>query len=315
MIERKWWLRLVQPAGATILLLATLALLSGRSTALAADNLVRIEPSGINVAPGGTFTVGVIDNPSPATTAVWAIDVVFDPAVLSTTSEDCDPLKLPGGGFGAFDCQAVDTDQDGQVDTVKPLGVFLYQSGTGLNKETDLADITFHVVGEPGSCSDLHLRIRDHADSDGNETSPLVQDGRVCIKPDAPPGGTVTANPVTPRTSEPTPVGETQIPIASTGATTPGGGPQSASPAESGVTGTSNASGSVTARSSSGTASSDGGGTSVDSKGDGGGTSPLVWVAVGLVALAVVAGGAWGIIRLRAGATPGGPPPDGGAPS
>lgn len=306
------WLRLVIPAGATILLLAALALLTGPSPALAADNLVRVQPSGVNVAPGGTFKVAVIDDPSPATTAVWAIDLVYDPDVLSTTTEECDPIDTPGGGIGAFDCQVVDANNDGKDETVKPLGVFLYSgTGKGLNQESDLADITFHAVGQPGACTDLHLRIRNHADSDGNETGALVQDGRVCIKSDAPPSGTATANPVTPRTSEPTEV-PTQPGTSFTA--TPANTQQSPSSGTTRPTDTSSPSGSATARTASPATSPVGGSVEVDN--GGGGTSPLVYVLLGVVALVVVGGGALTFVRLRGGRPPSSPaPPDAGAPS
>lgn len=306
------WPQLATPAGAILILLALGLLLGGAPHAFAADNLVRVQPSGVNVAPGGTFTVSIVDDPSPATTAVWAIDVVYDPDVLTTSTDECDPMDTPGGGIGAFDCQAVDANEDGKDETVKVLGVFLYSgTGKGLDKESDLADITFHATGRAGACSDLHLRIRNHADSDGKETGALVQDGRVCINAEAPPSGTATANPVTPRTSEPTPPGETTPPIGlPTGA--PAESQQSGPPAQSGVTGTTSANGRPTGRTSSPAAPSGGEGASVDG-GDGGGTSPAVWVVVGLAVLAAVAGGAWGIVRLRGRTGSDAPPPDGSA--
>lgn len=296
------WLRLVAPAGAIVLVLLAAAL--APVPALAADNVVRIEPSGIEVAPGGSFTVKLIDDPTPESTAIWAIDVAYDPGVVSTESAKCKSMNTPPGAIGAFDCQVVDADKDGAPDTVKVLGVVLFTgTQTGLVNETTLADITFDVVGDPGACTDLHLRIRSHADKEGQETGALVQDGRACIRADAPPTGTASPVPFTPRTSEPT---ETPSPGPGGNPSTPSDGQQSVSPDQ-------------TRRSDSpgggGGSESPGGGSGTPGVGGGGettdddGTSPLVWVgAAGIVAV-LAAGAAWAIIRLRSSRPPEEPPP------
>lgn len=287
------WLQLVPPAGAIVLL--ALAALIGPSPALAVDNVVRIDPSGVEVAPGGSFTVKLIDDPTPASTAIWALDIVYDPAVVSTAAEDCDSIDTPPGAIGAFDCQVIDADKDGTPETVKILGVVLYTgTQTGLVNVSTLADITFRVVGEAGACTGLHLRVRSHADKDGNETGALVQDGRACIEADAPPSGTASPNPVTPRTSEPT---EEPTPPGETVAATPSGGQQNGSPGQTTPTGGPDGNGGSTdPAGGSGTPRPIDNGPASD---DDGGTSSLVWVLAGGIVLVLAAGAAWSLVRLR----------------
>lgn len=301
------WLQLVAPAGAIFVFLA-LAAVIGPAPAFAADNVVRVDPTGIEVAPGGSFHVGIIDDPTPATTAIWAIDVVFDPSVVNTADADCHSLEKPPGGTGAFICQVVDADKDGVKETVKVLGVFLFSgTGTGLVDESKLADITFHVVGNAGACTDLHLRIRSHADKDGEETGALVQDGRACVKSEAPPSGTASPNPVTPRTSEPT---ETPTQPANSSNATPSGAQQSGSPGGTAPTGAQTGSGGPTGGTGGSVTAPSVGGSVEDNQGSGG-TSALVWILAGAVVLVLAAGGAWSLVRWRGGKPPvDQPPPD-----
>ena len=217
MIKQRRWLRPGVPAGAIliVLLAASLAVVP---RAFADNNLVRIDPSGVAVAPGGSFHIGVVDDPPAASLAAWVIELTFDPAVVTTKGADCRSITTPGGAVGAFDCETADTDNDGRDETVKILGAVLFsRSQAGLMNESTLADITFQAVGGPGSCSDLKLRILIHSDAQGHETGARVQDGRVCIAGDAPPSGTASPFPETPRTSEPTPTGTGAV------ALTPGG--------------------------------------------------------------------------------------------
>ena len=298
------WLQLVPPAGAIVLL--ALAALIAPTPALAVDNVVRIDPSGIEVAPGGAFRVKLIDDPTPDSTAIWAIDVVYDPSVVSTTDADCKGLVKPAGASTtASICQVVDADKDGANETVKVLGVFLFNdTGMGLLDVATLADITFHVIGEAGACTDLHLRIRSHADKDGNETGALVQDGRACIEADAPPSGTASPVPVTPRTSEPT---DPPTPVGGTGAATPSGSQQNGSPGQTAPTGGQGTAGGSTGPAN-GSATPRASGSGLDG-GDDGGTSPLVWVLAGGIVLVLAAGAAWSLVRLR------GPKPPSDGPS
>jgi hypothetical protein len=283
------------------------------ATAHAEDNVVNVNPAGIEVAPGGSVTVAIVDDPTPASTAIWAIDVVFDPTVISVPNPvtDCDSINTPGGAIGAFDCQVIDTNQDDIPDTVKVLGVVLFTgSQTGLINLSTLADITFTVVGDPGQCSDLHLRIRSHADSEGQETGARVQDGRICIEADAPPSGTVTAVPFTPRTSEPT---ETPGPGGNGGLPTLPGGQQSLSPGQTRPTDeTGGGAGTGTLIGRSETPDGVGGGSGGPADDDDG-TSPLVYVGIAAVLAALAAGAAWAVIRVRS--SGGAPPPDSEPPA
>jgi len=303
-VKRNIWLQLAAPAGAFALL--AVIVLAAPSPAFAEDNVVRIDPSGVEVAPGGSFTVALIDDPTPASTAIWAIDVAFDPGVITVgdPDRDCDSINTPPGAIGAFDCRTIDANSDGSLDTVKVLGVVLFTgTQTGLVNESTLADIKFAAIGDPGECSDLRLRIRSHADKDGNETGARVQDGRVCIQSDAPPSGTESPVPVTPRTSEPTePAGAGQT----VGVPTLPGSQQSSSP---GQTQPSDQPG------GGGGSLSPSGRTSVpigdpDDPEDDGGTSPFVWIAAGLIVAVLAAGIAWSLVRLRGFKPPADSPPN-----
>lgn len=257
-----------------------------------------------------------MDDPTPASTAIWAIDVAFDPAVISVPDpiNDCDTIDTPGGAIGAFDCQVVDTNEDDVPDTLKVLGVVLFTgTQTGLVNVSTLADITFTVVGGAGECSDLRLRIRSHADSEGQETGARVQDGRICIEADAPPSGTATAVPFTPRTSEPT---ETPGPGGNGGngglPTLPGG-QQSLSPGQTRPTDeTGGGAGTGTSTGRSGTPNGVGGGSGEPADNDDG-ASPLVYIGIAAVLAALAAGAAWAIIRVRS--SGGGEPPSAGPPA
>ena len=290
------WLQLVPPAGAIVLL--ALAALIAPTPALAVDNVVRIDPSGIEVAPGGSFHVKLIDDPTPASTAIWAIDVVYDPAVvshherrlrrLSNAARRHRGLRLPGRRRR----QGWDANE-----TVKVLGVVLFTgTQTGLVDVSTLADITFHVVGAAGACTDLHLRIRSHADKDGNETGALVQDGRACIEADAPPSGTASPNPV-----HAAHLGAYRGAYA-------GGGyrrlrrPQAASrtdrPGQTAPTGGQGASRRLY-RALQAAQQRYAPAAAVSDSDDDGGTSPLVWVLAGGIVLVLAAGAAWSLVRLR----------------
>jgi hypothetical protein len=302
------WLRPVIPAGA-ILFALVLGLAAQPSRAQDTDNLVRVDPSGILVAPDGTFHISVLDDPPEQTLAAWVIEMTFDPSVIE--SQECISISTPGGAVGAFDCEFSDDNNDGKNENVKMLGAVLFsRSGKGLVNESKLADITFHAIGGPADCSDFTLRILIHADSDGSETGAKVQDGRMCIAGDAPASGTVSPVPITPRTSEPTPEGGGPIPTlnpvgGNTGGSSGGADNSGSSNGASGSR-TSGPSGSRTAGGSSSSQPSGGGATNNDDD-----TKTFVWVVVGAAALIIAAAGAWGVVRMRnrGGPDDGTPPP------
>jgi hypothetical protein len=292
MTKQRRWLRPGYPAGAILFLLLAIGAVAGVPRVHAEENVVRISPSGAAVAPDGTFHVGVVDDPTAASLAAWVIELAFDPTVVATKGEDCRSITTPGGAVGAFDCETADTNNDGVDDTVKILGAVLFsRSQKGLVNESTLADITFHAVGGPGSCSDLKLRILIHSDAQGHETGAKVQDGRACVASDAPATGTASPFAVTPRTSEPTPIGTGNVALTprveTDQATEPG------STLESG-----GASGSTSRTTAGGTRTTAPGGSTA-TENDGGGTSTVVWLLGGLAVFVLAAGGAWGVVRMR----------------
>ncbi len=266
---------------------AAAALFARAEPALADPNEVSISPSAIEVAPGGSATVQLIADPPAETLAVWIIDVVFDPAVLATSGRNCDTLDPPAGSTAVGFCAVSDEDEDGLMETVTPLGAIVFNDdGSGLSSRTILADITFEIIGSPGACSDLRVGARNHTDPLGEETVPLVFDGRICIEQDAPPGGTAVPHTPAPRTSEPTPTGGSELTVPSltsdtpvSGDETPADGTESPSPGQS----------------PSQTPAAGEGGE------DGGGEGDLVWVLIVVGVLVAAGGAAWAVVRRRGG--------------
>ncbi|MCH7484668.1 MAG: hypothetical protein IIA90_05910, partial [Chloroflexi bacterium] len=201
------WLRPVLLAGAVLVVTAASSLVAHPGPALADANEVSISPAAIEVAPGGVTTVQLIADPPAETLAVWAIEVLFDPDVVTTSDRNCDTLDPPADSTTIGLCVVEDGDNDGLVETLTALGALVFNDGSGgLKERTVLADITFTVVGSPGACTDLRLRVLLHADEE-SETAPLLFDGRICVEQDAPPSGTAVPHTPEPRTSEPTPTG------------------------------------------------------------------------------------------------------------
>ena len=304
----------VRPAGVLFLALA-LALAFRPGPAYADPNTVVLEPSGIEVAPGGAATVALVADPPAQTLAVWAIDVVFDPDVVSTTSRGCDSLDPLPNSQTVTVCEVVDVDTNGQDDTVKVVGAMIFNdTGLGLSDSVVLADITFNVVGEPGRCTDLRLLVRFHADSEGEETNPLLSDGVICVEQDAPPSGTAVPHTPAPRTSEPTPTGGGEPTLPSLGGVGGGigGGPDSAgetavdggeTPTNGGETPTGGSQGASPSDPASQTPAPG------ESGEDGGGDGVLFWALVILAVLIAAGGVAWAFVRSRgAGSGPEGGP-------
>lgn len=268
------------------MIVAAVAVAGRSGSALADANEVSISPSAIEVAPGGSATVQLVDDPPAETLAVWAIDVLFDPEVVTTTSRNCDTLDPPANSTAVGLCLVNDENGDGVVETVTVLGGLVFNNdGDGLRERTVLADITFEVVGAPGECSDLRLGARFHTDSQGIPTEPLVLDGRICVEQAAPPSGTAVPFTPEPRTSDPTPTGDGGVtpPPLQTETLTRG--------AEPGAAGTQSASPGVSASQATAPA--------VGSE-EGGGGGVIIWVVLVIVAgLVVAAATAWTVVRLR----------------
>ncbi|MCI0817857.1 MAG: hypothetical protein J4O14_06270 [Chloroflexi bacterium] len=277
--------------------------------ALADANEVSISPGAIEVAPGGAVTVQLVADPPVGTLSIWAIDVVFDPDVVTTSSRDCDTLDPPADSTMIGLCVVEDEDGDGVVETLTVLGGLVFNDGSGgLKERTVLADITFTIVGSPGACTDLRLRVRIHADEEG-ETDPLLFDGIICVEQDAPPSGTAVPHTPAPRTSEPTPTGGGGPTLPSLGGV--GGGPDSAGEtAGSGETPTNG--GETPAGGTQGASPSDSASQTQrpgESGEGGGGDSALIWALIIMAGLIAAGGVAWAVVRRRgAGSGPEGGP-------
>lgn len=283
-------------AGAILMAVLAASFVARPGPALADANEVSISPAGIEVAPGGSATVQLVAEPPVETLAIWAIDVVFDPDVVTTTSRGCDTLDPPPDTTTIGSCVLDDEDEDGAEETVIVLGAVVFNDDSGgLKERTVLADITFTAVGSLGTCTELRLRIRIYADISADEEddlAPSLFDGRICIEQDAPPAGTAVPHTPAPRTSEPTPTGGggptlTLPPLASvrpaSGDETPAGGPDAGPPGQT-------ASQTPTVA----VGGEDGGG---GGGGDGDGVLILILAVVG--ALIAAAGVAWAVVRRR----------------
>ena len=295
-----WWPRPALAAGA--LLLGLLALLSMPSGALADPNELSIEPAGVAVAPGGSAAVQLIVDPPATTLTIWAIDIAYDPDVVSTTSRDCDQLARPPDTTMVGYCFTGDRDDDDIQDVVQSGGALIYNSdGSGLDETTVLGDITFEMVGEPGECTDLRLQAKIFVDVDAQPTNPLLYDGRICIEADAPPSGTAVPHTPPARTSEPTaPGGDggpviTLPPVGTGGDGSPGSGDQSA--------GAGTGDGSPGDASPGGSPQTQAPLVPVEEGDDE--PSTLFWVLVSLGGLMVVSAFSWAAVRaLRGGSGP-----------
>jgi hypothetical protein len=274
-----------------VLLLVSAGLLLARLTpAAAASNRIYIDPASATVAADGSTTVDLVGDPGDSGLAAWVLDVAFDPSVVTTSNSQCDPVDTPAGATGVEGCEAADTNSDGVNDTVKTFGGIIFSgSGKGLSQSTVLAVMEFSAASgaAPGACSPLTIKVTAFSDADGNETSPSVENGQMCLpgpgrtpgpertlpprSPDAGGGAGAsnagTASPLGSGSSRETPVGQTPA-----GATV---------------------SGSAVPRSTTRTASATGGSS------DSGGPSAAVWALLGLGGAALAGGAAWAVWRAR----------------
>ena len=159
-----------------------------------------MQPAGLLVPPGETAQVSVIGAPPAEGLAAWVVEIAYDPAVLTTTTDDCRAFAIPLDAFGVSECEAVDDDGDGTPERLKIFGAFVRQDGSGLTEQSSLADITFAGADvSVETCTTLTLSVTAYTDSAGAERGPQVLDGQVCVAPDAPPGGTEAPSQNTPR--------------------------------------------------------------------------------------------------------------------
>ncbi|MDO8614309.1 MAG: hypothetical protein Q7T33_01055 [Dehalococcoidia bacterium] len=269
------------------------------TSATAAANSVYIAPASATAGAGQPAVVDLVAEPAGGGLAAWVLEVGFDPAVISTASRQCDPVDTPAGAAGAVGCEAADTNGDGQDDAVKTFGgVIFTNTGKGFTQKVTLASIEFNAVGEAGACSALTVKVTAFSDPDGNETSPSIANGEVCV---AGPGRTPGPSP-TPGVDPGSPAA-TAAPGATDGGipgATASPGPGQTTP--QGTGGASGAAGSPGAGTGGGSPSPGGprGGTAGQAgEGGGGGSGPgtAVWALIGLGAAAAVGGGGFAAYR------------------
>lgn len=287
------WLRLAFPAAAIASVALALTAAAGAS-----ENAVHIDPPAVGISPGRQTTVALVADAPPATLAAWVIEVRFDPDIVSTSGELCDPLNTPPGASGAVGCDVVDGDKDGKADTVKAFGAVLFsRTGEGLSGTVDLADITFKGLRSANGCTTLDVNVRDFVDPEGNPTNPQVADGAICVGVSPPastapsqPGGSSPATPGSTGGPAGTVTGGTVPPTSSTGRPSDG-----ASPGE--TTSPSDTASATRTRSSTRTNTANARGEE-----DGNGGSTLALIVVGFLILAGILGGlAWLRWRPRGG--------------
>ncbi|HEY5625404.1 MAG TPA: hypothetical protein VIT93_02835 [Dehalococcoidia bacterium] len=178
-----------RPALAVAIALATASLIflaSQQATEAGAANSLTISPVDREIGVGATASVSLVSTPPAESLAVWVIDVVFDPAVVSVDS--CTPAASPPGSVAVSHCETDDQADGPDEETVVSLGGILFtDTGRGLDDQTTLATITFSAVGAIGQCSDLTINVVSHLGPgpSGVETNPTTTDGEICVVEDA----------------------------------------------------------------------------------------------------------------------------------
>ncbi len=109
---------------AGVALLLTLGWLAAGNPAEAVSNSVSIAPATATVTPGGSVTLELRAEPPAEGVAAWVVEVGFDPAIVTTTTAQCDSMDGPPGSTNVFDCETIDTDEppDGTEDAVAVVG-------------------------------------------------------------------------------------------------------------------------------------------------------------------------------------------------
>lgn len=114
-----------------------------------------------------TVRLEALDIPAPGLGS-YKVDVAYN----STVVDPVDCVANPGGGIQMPLCNP---DLPGVV----RCGGF--QATPGLTGQVALCDITFHVVGESGECSDLLLTVSEFFDTDSADIQPRdVVNGEIC---------------------------------------------------------------------------------------------------------------------------------------
>ena len=157
-------------------------LMSQHGTEAGGANSLAISPADREIGVGATASVKLVSMPPAESLAVWVIDVVFDPAVVSVDS--CTPAASPPGSVFVSACETDDQEGGPDEETVVVLGAILFpDTERGFDDETTLASIVFSAVGAIGECSDLTISVVSHLGPDpaGPETGPTTTNGEICI--------------------------------------------------------------------------------------------------------------------------------------
>ena len=177
-----------RPAIALAIALAAVSLMfltSQHETEAGGANSLAMSPADREIGVGDTATVKLVSMPPAESLAVWVLEVVFDPAVVSVDS--CTPAASPPGSVSTGACETVDRGGGPDEETVVVVGAILFpDTERGLDDETTLASIIFSAVGAIGDCSDLTINVVSHLGPDpaGPETNPATTNGEICIVED-----------------------------------------------------------------------------------------------------------------------------------
>ncbi|HEV8573270.1 MAG TPA: hypothetical protein VGR43_01040, partial [Dehalococcoidia bacterium] len=146
-----------------------------------APNSVQIEPAAASVQAGGTVTVSLVAEAPSAGLDGWEIDVQYDNALLNAAACASHPKGL--------------CDKDFSSGTVRSSG----NPDETLTGQLTLAAISFQATGPAGQCSSLTVQAVTFVDPEDAATSPVVNDGEICIQE------TVAATPTPGLTAAPSP--------------------------------------------------------------------------------------------------------------
>ncbi len=176
------WLPMALVASALIAL-AAWAALAGPAHA----DANHVSAGTVTVEPGASGSVDITAEAPADDLGAWNIDIDYDDAVI--TVDSCDEgsvgLNLCNDAFGATTVRIVGADAG------------------GADGALTMATINFTAVGDAGDCTDLTVTVIQFADPEGNETSPKMTNGEVCIEVAATPEPTAEPT-VTPAAPPPT---------------------------------------------------------------------------------------------------------------
>jgi hypothetical protein len=131
-----------------------------------------------------TVPLEILGAPAPGVSAA-TVDIAYDPAVLDPTAWQA------GTGWDMVQCNL-----DYGPSTVRCTTL----STAGRSGDSQMASVTFHLIGGPGQCSALDVTVPTFADANGSPIPVTDDDGTACIE-----GGPGTPTPAPVFTVTPTP--------------------------------------------------------------------------------------------------------------